>query len=123
MHLSHPPLPPPLSVFPAQMLTPVDSSKCMLTSDIQVYKRVSNSDEDDEKERDLSVVDVSVDATVQRLRGVVLVQVVRRLVHFAQQLKDGLDEEMMASAREAANKTAVRTVSVLSLYMRFLHIF
>ena len=74
-------------------------------------------------ERDLSVVDVSVDATVQRLRGVVLVQVVRRLVHFAQQLKDGLDEEMMASAREAANKTAVRTVSVLSLYMRFLHIF
>ena len=69
------------------------------------------------------MVDVSVDATVQRLRGVVLVQVVRRLVHFAQQLKDGLDEEMMASAREAANKTAVRTVSVLSLYMRFLHIF
>ena len=118
MHLPHPPL--PVDPSSTQMLTPVDSSKCMLTSDIRVYKRVSSCDEDDRKERDLSLVDVSIDATVQRVRGVVLVQVVRRLVRYAEQLKDSLDEEMMASAREAANKTAVRTVSVCVLSVPYL---
>ena len=61
-----------------------------------------DSDEDDEKERDLSVVDVSVDATVQRLRGVVLVQVVQHMKcasAVSNWGEDGLDEEGWVGGR------------------------
>lgn len=71
--------------------------------------------EKDEKEgsgKDLSAVNVSVDATVQRLRGVVLGHLIHRLMRYGQQLKNSLDEEMLASARVAASKTAVKTVSM-----------
>lgn len=108
------PLPPHLTSC-QQILSPVDPSQDMLTTKLTLFKRASQEDEDRKKEeegpRDLTSVDMSVEATVQRIRAVVVFRLFNRLIKFGNRLRAGLHESVVSSAREAASKTAARTVS------------